>query len=543
MRKILCALITTLCIVSCVLSFNASDVKAYKVNEWAHNGVKLANLYGIIPVEIYNGDYTSNITRLDVAHLIVNAYQKIKGDVKPDEFHFSDTYNDEVVNKICTLGIMNGRNREIFSPSDFLTREEMAKIILSFKAAVNSEKLSLPVNYQAEFSDFAYLSEWAKPYVALAKSSGVFTGYDDNTFRGKDKLSREMAIALVLRCASFEEEKQPEIISPDAWTVASSETNLSVGVSAKGDFELYIESKGIYPYRYCAGNGNGTQVIEIDKDLLEKDSVYSLYAVCNGVFSDAVTFYTDRISVPVGSQKLTEDGIYRISWERAPGVEIYDVRIVERRNSYYKEDIAPLAPVAYSVRWEDHIDVYLNPDRTYEFEITGGGHKTNSTVYTEPVRNPDAAEIKSSYPQTKEEADALMTSIQVPVWKIKNGQKISSTAWLTVHHRIAEKVRLVFEEIYNGPEKFPIKDVGGYAWRGGRSEHNGGTAIDINANENYCIYTNGTVIGSHWKPYDDVYSITPYGDVVKAFEKYGFTWGGDAWRNPKDYMHFSYLGT
>ena len=136
-----------------------------------------------------------------------------------------------------------------------------------------------------------------------------------------------------------------------------------------------------------------------------------------------------------------------------------------------------------------------------------------------------------------------MVSVTVPVWRLSNGTKVSSTATFKVHHAIADKVKLVFEDIYNGPEKFPIKDVGGYSWRGGRSEHNGGTAIDINANENYCIYNNGTVIGKYWKPYEDVYSIKPYGDVVNAFERHGFTWGGDSWRNPKDYMHFSYLGT
>ena len=106
-----------------------------------------------------------------------------------------------------------------------------------------------------------------------------------------------------------------------------------------------------------------------------------------------------------------------------------------------------------------------------------------------------------------------------------------------------QKNSQVFEEIYNGKEKFPIKDVGAYAWRGGRSEHNGGTAIDINYNENYCIYNDGTTIGAYWKPGVDVYSINPYGDVVNAFEKHGFTWGGDYWNNPRDYMHFSYLGT
>ena len=181
----------------------------------------------------------------------------------------------------------------------------------------------------------------------------------------------------------------------------------------------------------------------------------------------------------------------------------------------------------------------LNPNRTYTITVDG----VSKTFKTAEVLPAGGSAIKAAYPTTKDEAEPLMVSVTVPVWKLSNGNKVSSTATFKVHHAIADKVKLVFEDIYNGPEKFPIKDVGGYAWRGGRSEHNGGTAIDINANENYCIYNNGTVIGKYWKPYEDVYSIKPYGDVVNAFERHGFTWGGDSWRNPKDYMHFSYLGT
>ena len=196
-------------------------------------------------------------------------------------------------------------------------------------------------------------------------------------------------------------------------------------------------------------------------------------------------------------------GMTRIKWNSA-GVKIVTVK--QERNSYYKGDIAPITET-YSA--SGYIDIELNPNRTYTITVDG----VSKTFKTAEVLPAGGSAIKES------------------------------TATFKVHHAIADKVKLVFEDIYNGPEKFPIKDVGGYAWRGGRSEHNGGTAIDINANENYCIYNNGTVIGKYWKPYEDVYSIKPYGDVVNAFERHGFTWGGDSWRNPKDYMHFSYLGT
>ena len=102
-------------------------------------------------------------------------------------------------------------------------------------------------------------------------------------------------------------------------------------------------------------------------------------------------------------------------------------------------------------------------------------------------------------------------------------------------------IQAIFEEIYNGDEQFPIKDVGCYRWEYG-SEHMPGLAIDINHNENCEIRGGVITTGSYWKPGEDPYSIPADGDVVNAFKKYGFGWGGN-WRSVKDYMHFSYFST
>ncbi|MCX7714174.1 MAG: M15 family metallopeptidase [Clostridia bacterium] len=147
---------------------------------------------------------------------------------------------------------------------------------------------------------------------------------------------------------------------------------------------------------------------------------------------------------------------------------------------------------------------------------------------------------------SKAEADANMVVVTVPVWKLRSdGSKVPSTSDIKVNKTLAAEVVQIFTEIYNGSEKFPIKSIGGYSWRqtatGGKSQHSYGTAIDINPDENYCIYNTGKRIGSFWKPYDDPYSIPPDGDVVRVFKKYGWIWGGE-WNSLKDYMHFSYLG-
>ena len=149
------------------------------------------------------------------------------------------------------------------------------------------------------------------------------------------------------------------------------------------------------------------------------------------------------------------------------------------------------------------------------------------------------------------EAEASMTTVIIPVWKLVNGQKAASTMSLSVHSAIAQDVVEIFTEIYNDPEQFPIHDVGGYSWRGDTAtgEHNCGTAIDINANENYQIRDGQVLAGSCWEPETNPYSISPDSSVVRIFAEHGWSWGGDAWAYSSDYsegyhdyMHFSYLG-
>lgn len=150
------------------------------------------------------------------------------------------------------------------------------------------------------------------------------------------------------------------------------------------------------------------------------------------------------------------------------------------------------------------------------------------------------------------EAEEHQTTVTVPLWRIdKNGNKYSSQGSFQINAAIAEDVVALFTEIYNDPEQFPIKDLGGYGWRGDSAtgEHNCGTAIDINANENYQIRNGQVLVGSCWAPGENPYSVEPTGSVVRIFAKYGWSWGGDAWTvdcDPSsgyhDYMHFSYMG-
>ena len=148
-----------------------------------------------------------------------------------------------------------------------------------------------------------------------------------------------------------------------------------------------------------------------------------------------------------------------------------------------------------------------------------------------------------------EEADAHMSEVTVKVWKIDDaGEYYSSTLTFKINTILKDDVIAIFDEIYKAPYKAPLKDVNAYAWRsamssGTYSDHNYGTAIDLNYNENYCIYASGTVVGTFYDPANSIYSFPKDGIVVQTFAKYGWLWGGNAWvSGTVDHMHFSYLG-
>lgn len=187
---------------------------------------------------------------------------------------------------------------------------------------------------------------------------------------------------------------------------------------------------------------------------------------------------------------------------------------------------------------------------------TSNQSQTNSGILVNPTTSQKYklvfgdASLKLRYPggyyTSASKAAANMVPITVKTWDFKNGksgEKITRTWTIKVHKNLAETYKQIFQEIYEGSEKFPIHELGGYDWRGGHSEHNTGTAVDINWTENYMVNvaTGQITAGKYWKPGEDPYSIAKNGEVAKIFAKYGFSQGD--WGNSKDYMHFSYFGT
>ena len=141
---------------------------------------------------------------------------------------------------------------------------------------------------------------------------------------------------------------------------------------------------------------------------------------------------------------------------------------------------------------------------------------------------------------TRAEAESRLVWVEVPVWRLKDGKKVSDTERFQILDVLANDVKEIFHEIHKGKEEFPIKNLIGYSWRGSfKSLHSTGRAIDLNPEENPQVNSSGkAIVGKSWQPGSNPYSIKPDGDVVRAFTKRGWIWGANF--RTRDYMHFGF---
>lgn len=451
---------------------------AYEPNWWAEETVKGAMQYSLISDQYGDKPYTDAITRLDFINVAVNIYATITAeDVSSNAYTpFVDTTN-VFPNMAYYTGIISGDGEGHFYPYDFITRQEMCKVITSMLSSAGVLGPYFPSeNVFDGISDEWDIDSWAKEYVAFMLDNDLMAGYD-GYFSPKSFVSREEAAIIAYRCyIKYGRDVDGAIMSA-----------LKEGADA---------------------NGRSIQVLE--KTVMQSNG--TVIAMRNA---------PDKQLVQPGDPEI-----------------IPPDPIVEPDDNPAPDGEGGFAASGTPLQVPDSSGLYQL--KTYS-ETLATGEATDKEMRV-------FGALGAKY-TTIEEAEPNMTEVSVPVWEFDANNQLQ-TGWRTIkiHWALAEDVKAIFSEIYNSSEKPPIKDASGYAWRsamsgGSISEHNYGTAIDLNYNENYCVYKSGQQIGSFYDPSTSVFSFSPTGVVVQTFAKYGWLWGGNAWvSGTKDHMHFSYLG-
>lgn len=195
-----------LSVISLAAVFGTSAFAA-DLSGWAVPDYQQANEAGLVSYSVVSNNLHDNITREEFCELVVNLYEKLTGEdmIEPEVSPFSDT-NSMAVSQAYIYGIVSGTGDDTFTPDRLVTREEMAKMLVSTLTA-SEVSFNLSDGYDGAdvidgFSDSGEVSSWAKPAVITMVNYSLMSGVDSYSFAPKGSTTREQAIASVNRSYS-----------------------------------------------------------------------------------------------------------------------------------------------------------------------------------------------------------------------------------------------------------------------------------------------------------------------------------------------------
>lgn len=112
--------------------------------------------------------------------------------------------------KLVSLNVASGDPSGDFRPNANISRQEFAKIV------VLAAGLTPETNPELNFTDANKIAPWAKGYVAAAVKAGIINGYQDNTFRAQNDISRAELATMIIRALDEKVSSQPALSFTDA---------------------------------------------------------------------------------------------------------------------------------------------------------------------------------------------------------------------------------------------------------------------------------------------------------------------------------------
>jgi hypothetical protein len=111
------------------------------------------------------------------------------------------------IEAIADLGIIEGYINGNFGPSDPITRQQFAKMIVLTMAVNNPAQFTTTLNDEFDFTDSASIDRiqgqlYPYHYVAKAALTGLTVGYPDGSFRPLNRISRQQVITMIVRAGS-----------------------------------------------------------------------------------------------------------------------------------------------------------------------------------------------------------------------------------------------------------------------------------------------------------------------------------------------------
>lgn len=454
--------------------------------------------------------------------------------------HWANDYIEQVV----SLNLFGGTSATTFSPEESMTRGmfvtvlgRLQKIDLQYWSSSQMPKI---------FQDVPADSYYA-PYICWAVCNGIANGTGGMTFSPDDSITREQMAKMV----AFYLRRMGHGVIPDSSAVIPRSFADTAAISSWA-FES-VDLLRVLGIMNGTAGPDGQVYFQPQKTLTRAECATVFCRLYQSlIFSSSQPAAPEKIELNQTEASLLPGAACTLTAKLTP-VSLSGVSLIWRTSNEQVITVSESGLVTCVGTGTADVTVYA-PNGKYascHFNCNADLASANESytekcirVFGRVVDDPRMFYSDANGSINYAAASADMVSITVRVWDIgANGTKYTNRMTLNVHKNLAATVACIFEEIYNGKEKFPIHALLGYT-QGGRSEHTIGCAIDVNPNENYyCDPSGNAIVGDHWKPGSDPYSIALDGEVAKIFARYGFKQGAYWNSGYRDYMHFSYFGT
>jgi hypothetical protein len=114
-----------------------------------------------------------------------------------DDGHWGENY----INALAQLGDVNGYSDGSFKPDQYISRAEVLVIALNALSDPYNDECEYDFDLEADYSrsfDDVGTSHWGFEYIEAAYGAGAISGYDDDTFRPDDLITRAEALSVIL---------------------------------------------------------------------------------------------------------------------------------------------------------------------------------------------------------------------------------------------------------------------------------------------------------------------------------------------------------
>lgn len=188
-------------------------------------------------------------------------FEKITGNVRlrNDDILTSKSFTDisqtpeetqKSINSLTKAEIISGTSETEFSPDKPITRAEIAALLLRMTAKADEEG-------SGGFEDVTE-KDWYYNTAGASKKYNIVAGFDDNTFRGNDIISKAQLIALVARTLRNE---------GHATETEKGITNSEIPDWAEADISLALQE----------GLISETDLVDLNSDMTRADAAVILY--------------------------------------------------------------------------------------------------------------------------------------------------------------------------------------------------------------------------------------------------------------------------